>query len=224
MWIAKIKFNGENAIIGSRCKKFNVSASGYPISTHIEGDTVSVYAAYFIFADDDKIIEFVEDLKKDKRIFHVEKNKNFILCQIKEPIKHHAAYKQSIVHMEPIIGNKNGEQLWTIGSWNKKELIEFLDIVEKTHDGELISINKQKAGSFSLISMNPNLTENQQKAIMFATEKGYYNYPRKIDVKQLAKLSNISYTTFHEHLRKAERKMLPFTVGKSKELISRRLP
>lgn len=224
MWVAKIKFDGENTILGSRCKKFKVAGSGYPISTHIEGDVISVYAAYFIFASDKKINEFINDLKKDKRVVHIEKTGNFILCQIHEDIKYKAAYKQSIIHLEPVIANADGAQLWTVGSWNKNELMEFLDIVETHQNGQLLSIKKQKVDTFSLISMNPSLTDSQRMCLEFATEKGYYNYPRKVDVKKLAELKKISYTTFHEHLRKAEQKMMPFTIGKAKDLISRRLP
>jgi len=224
MWVAKIKFEGGNTILSSRCKKFKVAASGYPISTYVYDDKISVYVAYFIFASDKKINLFLNDLKKDKRVVYTEKSGNFILCQINEPIEHLAAYKQTIIHLEPVIANDKGAQMWTIGSWNKEELMEFLDIVETKQNGKLISIKNQKLGTFSLISMNPNLTESQRICLEFATEKGYYNYPRKIDVKELAKQKKISYTTFHEHLRKAEQKMLPFTLGKNEELISRRLP
>jgi len=224
MWVARIKLNGENAIVGSRCKKFKVSLSGYPISTHIKNDAIYLYLAYFLFTNDKKINLFMNDLKKDKRISHIEKNGNFILCQLKEPIKHASAYKQSIIHLEPIIMNEKGMQLWTVASHHKDDLMEFLDTIEESHNGKLLSIKKQKVDTFSLISMNPNLTESQRTCLEFATEKGYYNYPRKVDVKELAKQKKISYTTFHEHLRKAEQKMMPFTVSKSEELISRRLP
>ena len=57
---------------------------------------------------------------------------------------------------------------------------------------------------------NPELTEKQKQAMNLAIKQGYYNYPRKISIEQLAKLSKLSFSTFHAHLRKAEQKLLPF--------------
>ena len=218
MWVARIKLDGNEALLGSRCKKFNVAGSGYPVSIHNKPEGISVYGVYFIFGEDKKVKDFVEDLKKDKRVLHIENQSNFVICNILEPKEHVSAYKESIIHIEPITCNEEGKEFWTIGSWNKEELMEFLDVVEKSHKGELLSIKKEKVKNFSFLAVNPGLTEGQRKALELATTKGYYDYPRKIDIQKLAKLSKLGYTTFHEHLRKAEQKMMPFSIAKTKRL------
>ena len=55
----------------------------------------------------------------------------------------------------------------------------------------------------------PFLTKGQKRAIELATQRGYYNFPRKTELKHLAKEAGISLSTFREHLRKAEKKVMP---------------
>ena len=47
-----------------------------------------------------------------------------------------------------------------------------------------------------------NLTDKQKEAMGLAIKHGYYEYPRKIDVQDLARESKLSFSTFHAHLRK----------------------
>ncbi len=56
----------------------------------------------------------------------------------------------------------------------------------------------------------PNLSKQQQKALELAIENKYYGYPRKITLKKLATLMNISESTYQFHLAKAESKVIPF--------------
>jgi predicted DNA binding protein len=216
MWVARIKLDGSGSLLGERCKKFNVEISGYPISVHSDSKGLSIYGVWFMFGEQDNIEKFVKNFSKDKRVLHVENQNNFIISQIFEPTKHKLAYKPSIVHIEPLRIKNDGSEFWTIGSWEKSDLDKFLDVVEKSHLGELLSIKEEKIKNFSIFAMNPELTDNQRKALELATNNGYYSYPRKTSLKVLAKLSGLSYATFHEHLRKAEQKMLPFATNKIK--------
>ena len=58
----------------------------------------------------------------------------------------------------------------------------------------------------------PKLTKNQKKAIEIAYNSGYYTYPRKMSLEDLAKIAGIGISTFQEHLRKAEMKLLPVII------------
>ena len=60
------------------------------------------------------------------------------------------------------------------------------------------------------MSVNPHLTVKQKKAFELAVNNGYYEYPRKITLSQLASILGISFSTYQKHLRKAEQKILPF--------------
>jgi predicted DNA binding protein len=54
----------------------------------------------------------------------------------------------------------------------------------------------------------PTLTEKQASALLIAYRNGYYNLPRKADVKTIAAKQKIARTTFQDHLRKAECKVI----------------
>ncbi|MFW6311759.1 MAG: helix-turn-helix domain-containing protein, partial [Nanoarchaeota archaeon] len=59
-----------------------------------------------------------------------------------------------------------------------------------------------------------NLSKNQEKIIKLALDLVYYNWPRKISIKELAKKLNLSKATIAEHLRKAEIKILNREFGR----------
>ena len=55
----------------------------------------------------------------------------------------------------------------------------------------------------------PNLTDKQKNAIELAIKSGYYESPKRISLRQLAKQSKLALSTFQQHLSAAERKLLP---------------
>ena len=56
----------------------------------------------------------------------------------------------------------------------------------------------------------PKLSPKQKEAIELAVKNGYYEYPKKIDLEKLAKITNVKRQTFQENLRRAEKKIVPF--------------
>ncbi len=53
-----------------------------------------------------------------------------------------------------------------------------------------------------------DLTEKQMDALLTAYRNGYYKLPRKADVKTIASKERVPRTTFQEHLKKAENKIV----------------
>ncbi len=210
MWVAKVKLFGEKGRIGSRTKKFNVSISGYPVSFYIKKEGIYVYMVGFIFGEQKNKEKFIKDIKKEKGVLHFENKDDFIIAQIVEPLRLKPMYDHRILNLEPVFIDEKGYNHWTIGSWDKKELIDFVKVVENEYDGELISINQQKITNFSILSMQPELTAKQKRAMELAIKENYYSYPRKVELRDLAKIMGISYSTFQAHLRKAERELIPF--------------
>jgi hypothetical protein len=49
----------------------------------------------------------------------------------------------------------------------------------------------------------------QREAVELAIQHGYYDYPRKVEVQELAKMAKLAFSTYQAHLRKAERKLIP---------------
>ena len=62
--------------------------------------------------------------------------------------------------------------------------------------------------TFTADSLFADLTEKQMSAIMTAYRYGYYELPRKNDLKTIASKTQVARTTYQEHLKKAEKKII----------------
>ncbi len=60
----------------------------------------------------------------------------------------------------------------------------------------------------SAYSLFSELTEKQMEAILTAYSHGYYNLPRGADIQEIAARKRVARTTFQEHLKKAENKLV----------------
>ena len=56
--------------------------------------------------------------------------------------------------------------------------------------------------------LSPDLTQHQRDALELAIRRGYYQFPKKTDLINLAKLAGLSKSAFREHLKRAEMKVL----------------
>jgi len=63
------------------------------------------------------------------------------------------------------------------------------------------------------------ITERQMGALLTAHRYGYYNLPRDADVQTIATREKVSRTTFQEHLKKAENKLVAALVPHMKLFI-----
>jgi len=97
----------------------------------------------------------------------------------------------------------NGEILYScIGE--EKVLQKFVRMTKLIGKIENISYNIANYRGYNILEI---LTKKQKEIYEFAKEEGYYEYPRKINGKELAKKLNISKPTLIEHLRKIENKI-----------------
>lgn len=60
----------------------------------------------------------------------------------------------------------------------------------------------------SLGSVFSDLTERQLNALLAALDYGYYQVPKRLTAEEIARKNNVPRTTFEEHVRKAESKIL----------------
>jgi len=216
MWVAKIKFSGADSILGSKALKFNVLLWGYPVSFCKRDNEIHVFVVGFISGIEKNKKEFLKNIKTDKRVLNFQANGDFLLLQIREKVIFDPIYNHKIIHLEPVYIREDGSEIWTLGSWCKNELTKFVNLVEKTHRGILLKFKRENITDFSILSVQPRLTSKQRKAMELAVEKGYYNYPKNVELNDLAKLMGVSYSTYHAHLRKAEQRLLPHFFAHSK--------
>jgi predicted DNA binding protein len=60
----------------------------------------------------------------------------------------------------------------------------------------------------SNINEDEMLTEKQEKIIQVAFERGYYDFPKRIGIKELSEMFSISTATLSEILRRGQRKII----------------
>ena len=87
-----------------------------------------------------------------------------------------------------------------------EEVPKILDFYEKSKvSHRLLEIARLQSASGSDLS---RLTARQRQALLAAYNLGYYDVPRKISSEELAKRLKLGTSTYAEHLRKAERRLL----------------
>jgi predicted DNA binding protein len=112
---------------------------------------------------------------------------------------------KNVFFLGPITEEK-GFQWWKVGSNKKQNLLQFFEKIKKLKGYakiELLSIKKRKIGHLSF-SKIPGMDDRDLEWWKTALAEGYYEYPRKISLEQLAKKLGVPYTTLKDHLRKTE--------------------
>jgi len=174
-----------------------------------------------VLGEEKNKIAFFKDLKRDKKIKDIEVNNDFFISTYFEKKTEarisalKAVYNQKMIFLKPTIFDEKGFEEWEIASFNRKDLENVLrhaKNLQKLKGGEfnLLSFKEQRIKDLTIQSIMPNLSTQQKKALDLAVQNKYYGYPRKITLKKLSKLMNISESTYQFHLAKAEEKIIPF--------------
>ena len=95
----------------------------------------------------------------------------------------------------------DGKVEWTVILSDKKILKDIFDhLKSKSVESELIKLTK--------IDDKESLTERQDKITQVAFERGYFDYPKRISLRELARMFDVSPSTLSEILRKGQRKIV----------------
>lgn len=87
-----------------------------------------------------------------------------------------------------------------------RQLREFINGVKKIiPEFNVVSVTN---GEFFTGSPLETLTEKQREVLAIAFESGYYDIPRKATSKELAGRADLDSSTFIEHRRKAEQRLM----------------
>lgn len=209
MWRLKIKLKPKKQFLGTMAVKHKVSLAGYNLSYYKDKKWLYITTAGLIFGEEKNKKAFIRDIKKQIEFVKGEINNDFMIAIIREPLFSEPVYDSRIIRPSPTIINKNGYHIWDLASFDRKLLEKIIFFVEKHLNGEVMIFRQEKITNISFTKVLPELTKNQKKALEIAINKGYYEYPKKINMEKLAKTMKISYSTYQAHLKKAEGKILP---------------
>lgn len=212
MWVAKIKVSSERTLIGKAAQQCKIDISGYPVSYNQKRNKIISFVVGELFGDNNKIKEFAKIMKKNKRVAHIEIKSNFMSGLLYDPISVKKFYNPYIIYTKPLFISKDGYEIYNIAAWDRKELTKFIHFLEKRNKGKLLNLKQEKISNIYIRSPFPEMTVKQKEALMLAVQNGYYEYPRNVDVKDLAKKKGVAFSTFQAHLRKAEKKIIDFSM------------
>ena len=106
----------------------------------------------------------------------------------------------------------DGKVEWTLVLSEKDVLKEIFDHLKaKSVNAELVKLTK--------IDDKETLTDRQDKITHVAFERGYFDYPKRISLRELAKMFDVSPSTLSEILRKGQRKIVMDYFRKQRQTI-----
>jgi predicted DNA binding protein len=134
------------------------------------------------------------------------------LCSLEGSIlerfeEHNCLYQPPTIH-------RQGWEHYTVIAFDEDDVRELFQDLEGDRDIELLSktaITEQAVPHSMLAPVDrlfENITDRQLAALQLALENGYYEQPRQTSLRELASQTSVARSTFEEHLRKAENKLL----------------
>ncbi len=225
MWVSKFTAYDSSNLINNIVKKYRLTISYYPVNHYKKDEQYFFIAVGEAHGEKENIKKFFKELKsfktfaQNKRIVSkLEVNGNFFVIVTSEKESSNLNtmvslfYNPEIVHIRPAIIDENGYETWEIGCIDRKLLEKILPVARVKYMCDVKKIRNEKIDNFGTIAMLPSLTDKQYNAIALAIKEGYYEVPRKVILEKLAEISKLAISTYEVHLRKAEKKLIPFVV------------
>lgn len=217
MWITKLQLRHEDCPIVTRCQKFEMIVLSYPSTWYEQkGRKYATTTCYFQTHDEEKKKKFMADLKADRRITNLEVSGDIFTYEIDlgREGEHVMLYHlKQIFFVKPVVNHFDGHEYWEVASWKREDLEKFINALKGHMDtARILKLESSPLTDIYFPNVMPRLSRGQKKAIELAYQNNYYSYPRKISLAKLAKLAGKGISTFQEHLRKAELKLLPVII------------
>jgi predicted DNA binding protein len=216
MWVAKFQLKDDQDIYSPFCKKFKLEFFANPYTNYVLDDEIHLIVGGTLSGTDKGKKQFIHQIKKDKRVFSIDQYKDFTLIHSKHSLSREAEaeirifYNPQYIRTKPVHIASDGWEYWEVACVNRDELNKLVIAAIKYYHGKLISLKKETIRQISSMELSPELSNKQAEALILAFKEGYYNYPRKLTLPNLAQLAKISYSTFQEHLSKGEAKLVSF--------------
>ncbi|MBW2966515.1 helix-turn-helix domain-containing protein [Candidatus Woesearchaeota archaeon] len=204
MWKLKYKLK-HKCIFGDNCVKAKVICVNMSFNTFKKGNYYYVYHMGTVYGDNYK--KFLNLLRRDKRTDYLEiDGRTFIIREKRRKRETPGMYlSPEIIYVKPFYVDEDGYETVELASIDKEILMKY---IKHFKDAKILSFQKTKLRDIYFPRLSPDLTQHQRDALELAINEGYYQFPKKTDLNKLAKLAKLSKSTFREHLKRAEMKIL----------------
>lgn len=121
--------------------------------------------------------------------------------------------KFNLLQLDPVVYEQGWEYYRTVAFGNDQVSALMKSLKNEGFQVEMLRKTPFKGSITGALSLTADalfsgMTEKQMDALMTAYVQGYFSFPRRTDVQTMAARMNVPRTTFVEHLKKAENKMV----------------
>lgn len=216
VWVIKFKLKDDKDVYSPVCRKMKVEFFAFPYTQFVKNRKIHLLVGGILSGSEENKERFVEEIKKDSRVESVERHHDHIFIHTIHPITRESKaevkifYNPQFIRVKPVHVSSDGWEYWEVACLEREELNKLFRAAKKYYHGELFFIKKEKMKGISILELTFDLTEKQLGALQIALKEGYYTYPRTLTLPAVARMVGKSYSTFQEHLRKAEGKLVTY--------------
>lgn len=211
MWVGHFKIFHENCVNLTYTRRYEIVDSIYPLTTYFSGNYMHISSLHLLSGREAEKKKFIRAFSADPRVVEIEGEcTDFFFSHVKtKKTDRHTFtfYDPRLFFLRPVIHTDRED--WLVGAWEKTYLQQIYRNWQKYFDVEVISIGREKVSEVFLPNLTPALTAKQKEALELAASMGYYDYPRRVYLEQMARKLGISRISLQERLHKAESKILP---------------
>lgn len=137
-------------------------------------------------------------------------------CAMQEDSVTWAIHSSGCSILYPVV-YQDGHEIYDVVAPDNKRIHELLTRLEALGEAAMEKFSKYNPAEGGLTldidDLASRLTEKQLDALLRAYGAGYFSIPRRTSSRALARELGISRSTFEEHVRKAEYKLLEYMAG-----------
>ncbi len=214
MWVAEFKVRHETSEVMKLTAEYDVVATSIYLNEYKKKGRTFVTKVLAVNGPDWR--EFTSELNEQMRRYHIKKIENnhiYFTIPVTSYSYHTLILDEDVFFVKPFI-LKGGYEYWFVGSWGKENLLRLKKRIDSQSEHakmQLLNLREEEI-DFFVPDIIERLPERRRELLKKAVELGYYAFPRKINLKELAKKTHLSPATLREHLRSAENAIMPLAV------------
>ncbi|MBU1854508.1 MAG: helix-turn-helix domain-containing protein [Nanoarchaeota archaeon] len=212
MWYIKYEFRHKDCKYLPKADELKVVLYSQTLSHYIKDGVLHVSAIHTVEGDTKNVQEYLDYLRTiSLRFERMSHNTVFTQSTMSTNMKYYTAvYNPFLFFFKPVKHTGNFEY-GEIMSWEKSHLQKLMLAMsenEETDYFKLLSLKQVSLKNIFMMKAVEKITDKQRELFEFAKNNGYYEYPRKINLKDVALHFKIDHTTAHEILRRAENNLI----------------
>lgn len=209
MWVARLKVWHRNSYTMEKTGRLKASFLSMNLNSfEHEGETWLARVLLVSGPDSDRLIA---ECRQDPRLTVEQvKGRQVFFSHPAKTAFYDNLLDKRVFFLKPNFAT-GGREYWTLGSFRKRSIQDLfgrLNADPKLSHAEMLSLKQEPVDVF-LPGLFAALTDRQREAYEMACRYGYYRFPRENDVEEIARKLKVPESTFREHLRKAESKLMP---------------